>query len=148
MQLLRSTKPIASWNTAKVTDMNNMFRDASAFNHDISSWTGTAATTAQAICFTTRLPSKPNIRVLTPSPDRRVRVCLSRCGAKMDALLNYRVLFYNFYLTKIVIIFDAQPLFLQFFYSPQKKKTKRRHTPHVTFSFLCCSSSSFISFHF
>jgi surface protein len=44
-------QPIASWNTAKVTDMNNMFREASAFNHDISSWTGTAATTAQADMF-------------------------------------------------------------------------------------------------
>jgi hypothetical protein len=31
--------------------MNGMFRSASAFNHDISSWTGSAATTAQTNMF-------------------------------------------------------------------------------------------------
>ena len=31
--------------------MRDMFRDASAFNHDISSWTGSAATSAQTDMF-------------------------------------------------------------------------------------------------
>jgi len=35
----------------KVTTMYGMFWLASAFNHDISSWTGTAATTAQSFMF-------------------------------------------------------------------------------------------------
>jgi len=34
-----------------VTDMSEMFLAAKAFNHDISSWTGTAATTAQTMMF-------------------------------------------------------------------------------------------------
>ena len=33
--LLRSTKPLGSWNTAQVTDMRAMFYSASAFNQDI-----------------------------------------------------------------------------------------------------------------
>ena len=43
--------PIGDWNTAQVTSMGAMFRGASAFNQDISSWTGTAATTAQGNMF-------------------------------------------------------------------------------------------------
>jgi len=35
-----------------VSTMEAMFSSASAFNHDISSWTGTAATTAQTDMFT------------------------------------------------------------------------------------------------
>jgi len=35
-----------------VTDMGFMFQSASAFNQDISSWTGTAAATAQFNMFT------------------------------------------------------------------------------------------------
>ena len=42
---------IGDWNTAHVTDMGFMFKLAFAFNHDISSWTGTAATTAQTEMF-------------------------------------------------------------------------------------------------
>jgi len=34
-----------------VTTMRSMFYSASAFNHDISSWTGSAATTAQTDMF-------------------------------------------------------------------------------------------------
>ena len=52
----------------------------------------------------------------------------------MDALLNYRVLFYNFYLTKIVIIFDAHtPIFTIFLFTSKKKR--KRHTTRKNFSF-------------
>ena len=44
-------RDIGSWNTAQVTNMRYMFYGASAFNQDISSWTGTAATTAQTGMF-------------------------------------------------------------------------------------------------
>ena len=40
-----------SWNTAQVTNMVIMFSFAYAFNQDVSSWTGTAATTAQVGMF-------------------------------------------------------------------------------------------------
>jgi len=43
-------QPIGSWNTANVTDMANMFRDASAFNQDIGSW-NTANVTAMSDMF-------------------------------------------------------------------------------------------------
>ena len=42
---------IGSWTTEQVTDMGYMFYFASAFNHDISSWTGSAATSAQTNMF-------------------------------------------------------------------------------------------------
>ena len=41
---------IGSWNTAQVTDMNDMFYYASAFNQDIGSW-NTAQVTAMNVCF-------------------------------------------------------------------------------------------------
>ncbi|CCO17143.1 unnamed protein product [Bathycoccus prasinos] len=43
---------ISKWDTGKVTQMTQMFKYASAFNHDISSWTGSAAATAQTGMFT------------------------------------------------------------------------------------------------
>ena len=43
---------ISKRNTSKVTDMAYMFYGASAFNRDISSWTGSAATNAQDNMFT------------------------------------------------------------------------------------------------
>ncbi|CAL6386991.1 unnamed protein product [Bathycoccus prasinos] len=42
---------ISNWDTSSVTTMSYMFKGASAFNQDISSWTGTAATTAQVGMF-------------------------------------------------------------------------------------------------
>ena len=71
--LLRSTKTLGDWNTAQVTDMGYMFYYASAFNHDISSWTGSAATTAQTDMFFRRLRFKRNSRAPTPTPVRRIR---------------------------------------------------------------------------
>ena len=65
----------------------------------------------------------------------------------MDALLNYRVLFYNFYLTKIVIIFDAHtPIFTIFLFTSKKKENVTQH--EKTFPFLCSSSFFIHSFHF
>jgi len=43
---------ISKWDTGKVTNMWAMFNSASAFDQDISSWTGTAAPTAQDLMFT------------------------------------------------------------------------------------------------
>ena len=50
--LLRSTTDIGSWNTEKVTDMDDMFDSASAFNQDIGSW-NTAQVTDMNLCFMT-----------------------------------------------------------------------------------------------
>ena len=38
-------QPIGSWDTSRVNDMSYLFYLASAFNHDVSSWTGTGAET-------------------------------------------------------------------------------------------------------
>ena len=40
-------KPIGNWDTSAVTDMSYMFTQATAFDQDISTWTGTAATAEQ-----------------------------------------------------------------------------------------------------
>ena len=42
---------ISNWDTSSVTNMQQMFQGATAFQQDISSWTGTAATTAQTNMF-------------------------------------------------------------------------------------------------
>jgi surface protein len=42
---------ISGWDTSGITAMNAMFRGATAFNHDISLWTGDAATTQQPYMF-------------------------------------------------------------------------------------------------
>ena len=42
---------ISNWDTSSVTTMSYMFKGASAFNQDISSWTGTARLTAQYECL-------------------------------------------------------------------------------------------------
>ena len=55
---------IGSWNTAQVTDMNDMFSSASAFNQDIGSW-NTEKVTNMDICFITLLRSTKTLGVGT-----------------------------------------------------------------------------------
>jgi len=65
----------------------------------------------------------------------------------MDALLNYRVLFYNFYLTKIVIIFDAHtPIFTIFLFTSKKKKKTSHNTKKLSFFVFFFFFHSFVSF--
>ena len=55
---------IGSWNTAKVTTMEDMFYSASAFNQDIGSW-NTAQVTDMRICFIPLLRSTKTLGVGT-----------------------------------------------------------------------------------
>ena len=62
---------ISKWDTGKVTNMNDMFYEASAFNQDIGSW-NTAQVTDMNICFSTLLRSTTTFP-RGPEPQRRQR---------------------------------------------------------------------------
>ena len=89
---------ISKWNTEKVTNMKDMFYEASAFNQDIGSWNTAQVTDMRYMfntllrstktfprgldpqrrrrkltCFSTLLRFKRNLRAPTPSPVRRIR---------------------------------------------------------------------------
>ena len=59
---------IGSWNTAQVTDMNDMFYTASAFNQDIGSW-NTAQVTRIMECLLKLLRSTKTLGVGTQRSD-------------------------------------------------------------------------------
>ena len=44
--LLAFNKDLSKWDVSAVTDMRNMFSDASAFNQDLSKWDVSAVTNA------------------------------------------------------------------------------------------------------
>ena len=61
---VHSTADISKWDTGKVSKMNQMFYQASAFNQDIGSW-NTAQVTDMSLRFMTLLRSTKTLGVGT-----------------------------------------------------------------------------------